>query len=187
MRALLLLTVVACTDPAEPPSTEPIGACNGMLTTEHATSASHVEPGSQISWTNNPPTGGTHFGVWGAWDRQYGDLPRGYWVHNLEHGGIVLAYHCTDACPEVVDSLVAAAKAMAPDPMCEGAVKKRVIITGDALLPDGVQVAAVAWNHAYTASCYDPYVETFAAEHYAKAPENFCSDGINLGGTLIEP
>lgn len=188
MKRLALLVIAACTDPADPPTTEPIGACDGKLVTEHNVSAIHVEVGSPIAWTNNPPTSGNHFGAWAAWDRQYGDLPRGYWVHNLEHGGIVLAYRCDQvACPETVDALLAAARAMAPDPMCTGNVSKRVIVTGDALLPDGVQVAALAWNHAYTASCYDPYVETFAAKHYAKAPENFCAEGVNVSGTAIDP
>jgi hypothetical protein len=167
--------------------TVPVGACNGRLTTERDTGAAHVPVGSQIEWTNNPPTSGTHFQIWAAWDRQYAALDRGYYVHNAEHGGIILLYRCDAGCPEVVDSLLAAARAMPADSSCSGAVTKRVIVTGDPLLPDDVQVAAVAWNHAYTASCYDPYVETFAREHYARAPEDLCADGANLGGTSIGP
>ena len=53
--------------------------------------------------------------------------------------------------------------------------------------PEGVQVAAAAWNHAYTASCFDDYVAQFAAEHYGQGPENLCGDGANMGGTPIEP
>ena len=108
-------------------------------------------------------------------------------MHNAEHGGIVLLYRCDAGCPDVVAQLVTAARNMAADSSCTSPITKRVIVAPDPLLPDGVQVAAVAWNHAYTASCYDPYVETFARDHYAKAPENFCADGINLGGTLIGP
>jgi len=62
-----------------------------------------------------------------------------------------------------------------------------VIITSDPLLPPGVQVAAVAWDYAYTASCFDPYVGKFAKDHYAHAPENTCGDGATFGGTPIEP
>ena len=187
---LLLVTVVAagCTDP--PVTDEPmtVSPCNGMLTVEHDTSGAHVEPGTAIEWTNNPPTSGPHYPIWAAWDRQYQALDRGYYVHNAEHGGIVLLYRCDDGCPDVVDSLLAAARNMAPDPICASPITKRVIVTPDPLLPDGVQVAAVAWNHAYTASCYDPYVETFARQHYAQAPEDFCSEGaVATGGTPITP
>jgi hypothetical protein len=83
--------------------------------------------------------------------------------------------------------LLSVARAMPADPGCVAPVTKRVIVTGDSLLPPGVQVAAVAWNHAYTASCFDDYVATFAAEHYAMAPEDLCASGASLGGTLIGP
>ena len=184
---MLLAALAACSDPDVSTTTVPVGACDGLLTMQTGAIPAHVPMGTAIEWDHNPPPSGTHFQIWAAWDRQYTALERGYYVHNAEHGGIILLYRCDAGCPEVVDSLLAVARGMPDDPMCTGAVTKRVIVTGDPLLPDGVRVAAVAWNYAYTASCYDPYVETFATEHYAKAPENFCSDGANLGGVLIGP
>ncbi|MGE0872975.1 MAG: hypothetical protein AB7P03_30770 [Kofleriaceae bacterium] len=38
----------------------------------------------------------------------------------------------------------------------------------DDQLPDGVQVAAVAWGKIYTASCVDRSLATFASENYAR-------------------
>jgi hypothetical protein len=183
--AAAALALAGCPDPSK--TTKHVGACDGMLTIESDTSAAHVDTGTNIEWTNNPPTSGPHYPTWAGWDREYTALDRGYYVHNAEHGGIVLLYHCDPDCPDVVASLVAAARNMAPDPMCQSPITKRVLVAPDPLLPDGVQIAAVAWNHAYTASCYDAYVETFARDHYADAPEDFCSDGINLGGTLLDP
>jgi hypothetical protein len=185
-RLLLLILSAACSEPSSETQMM-VSPCDGMLTIESDTSGEHVESGTQIEWTNNPPTSGPHFPAWAGWDREYTTLPRGYYVHSAEHGGIVLLYRCDAGCPDVVAQLVTAARNMAPDSSCTSPITKRVIVAPDPLLPDGVQVAAVAWNHAYTASCYDPYVETFARDHYAKAPENFCADGINLGGTLITP
>lgn len=167
--------------------TTPIGACDGQLTVESDTSGEHVPMETIIEWTNNPPTSGPHYPLWAAWDRHYPELPRGHYVHNAEHGGVVLLYRCDASCPDVVDALLAIARDMPADPTCTSPVTKRVIVTSDPLLPDGVQVAAVAWNHAYTASCVDAYLETFVREHYRKAPEDFCIDGANLGGTLITP
>lgn len=185
-RLVVLVLVVGCSD--EPSATTiAVGACDGKLTVERDTSAEHVEDGSVISWSNNPPSSGAHYQSWAAWDRQYPELPRGNYVHNAEHGGVILLYHCDPECPEVVDALLAVARGMPADSMCTAPITKRVIVTSDPLLPAGIQVAAVAWNHAYTATCYDDYVATFASEHYAMAPENFCSNGVNLGGTLIGP
>lgn len=185
--ALFLLAMTACSDPAEQPSTTMIGSCDGMLKVEANGAAAHVPMGSPIEWTNNPPTGGDHFPIWGAWDREYAELPRGNYVHNLEHGGIVLLYRCDAGCPDVVAQLLDSARRMPADSACASPVTRRVIVTSDPLLPDGVQVAAVSWNHVFTAGCYDSYVDTFASEHYGQAPEDFCTGGANLGGTLISP
>jgi hypothetical protein len=187
MRALLVIPVlVACSDPPAK-ETISVGPCDGTLTIERDSSGAHVDTGTTIEWTNNPPTTGSHFPAWAAWDREYTALSRGYYLHNAEHGGIILLYRCDAGCPDVVAQLMAAARNMAPDTSCASPITKRVIVAADPDLPAGVQVAAVAWMNAYTASCYDSYVETFAREHYAKAPEDFCSDGINLGGTRISP
>lgn len=183
----LLLLLAGCSDPATPPTMEMVGGCDGMLVEVANDSAVHVPVSSPITWPSNPPTGGPHYPIWAGWDRQYAQLERGYYVHNAEHGGIVLLYHCDPECPDVVAQLVADAQAMRVDTSCTAPITKRVIVTSDPLLPDGVQVAAVAWNFAYTASCYDPYVQTFAREHYAHSPENICADGANLGGTPLNP
>ena len=87
----------------------------------------------------------------------------------------MLLYRCDDGCPDVVAQLLDVARRMPSDSACAAPVTKRVIVTSDPLLPDGVQVAAVSWNHVYTAACYDPIVETFANEHYGQAPEDFCT------------
>lgn len=185
-RALALALLAACGSEPSSTTTPVGGSCDGMLTVEKDTSGEHVAMSTQIEWTNNPPTSGPHYDFWAAWDRQYTELPRGHWVHNAEHGGVILLYNCTD-CPDVVDGLLGVARAMPGDPMCAAPVTKRVIVTSDSYLPPGVQVAAVAWNHAYTASCFDDYVARFAAEHYAQAPENLCANGASLGGTPIGP
>ncbi|HSD89542.1 MAG TPA: DUF3105 domain-containing protein [Kofleriaceae bacterium] len=182
-----LLLLAGCSDPATPPVMMMVGGCDGMVVEVANDSAVHVPVSSPIVWPSNPPTGGPHYPIWAGWDRQYAQLDRGYYVHNAEHGGIVLLYHCDPECPDVVAQLVADAQAMRADTSCTAPVTKRVVVTSDPLLPVGVQVAAVAWNFAYTASCYDPYVQTFAREHYAHSPENTCADGANLGGTLLNP
>ena len=60
----------------------------------------HVDSGNRVRFTNCPPASGRHFnasgvgpirpGVYGPEDKT---TPQG-WIHNLEHGAIVLLYNC---------------------------------------------------------------------------------------------
>ncbi len=188
MLAISLL-LAACGDDMQQtgPSTIMVGGCDGVQTTVDGEPGIHMPQGSEIVWSTNPPVTGAHYPVWAAWDRDYPMLERGFYVHNAEHGGIVLLYNCPAGCPDVVTQLEDVVRAAAVDAGCTAPVRNRMIVTSDPLLPDGVQVAAVAWRTLYTASCFDPYVQTFAKIHYNRAPEDLCNEGIGLGGTFIEP
>lgn len=65
--------------------------------------AGHVAEGSQVAYGTRPPTSGAHYP---AWYPTYGvveqPVPPGTWLHNLEHGAVVLLYNCPEACPELV-------------------------------------------------------------------------------------
>lgn len=182
---LAVLSFTACSE--EPHGTRSVGACDGMVTDVPSESGVHVPAGSTIEWSTNPPATGAHYPTWAGWDRQYLDLPRGTWMHNLEHGGVVVLYNCPDGCPDVVDQLLEVARAAPADPTCAAPVTKRIIVAPDPLLPDGVQIAAVAWNTFYTASCFDAYLQTFVDTHFRHGPEDTCADGVSIGGTLINP
>jgi hypothetical protein len=66
----------------------------------------HVPEGSPIEYRTRPPTAGAHYPV--PYSR-YGVVEEpvspGYWVHNLEHGTIVLLYRCPEGCPALVAQL----------------------------------------------------------------------------------
>jgi len=161
-------------------------ACDGVVRSVSGEPALHVPIGSSITWSTNPPATGMHYPIWARWDTHYTSLERGFWVHNAEHGGVILLYNCPQGCPEVVDALLEVARGVAPDGSCQAPVRNRVLVVADPLLPEEVQVAAVGWNATYTASCFDPYIGTFAAQRYGKGPEDICRDGASLGGTFIE-
>jgi len=185
MRWLLLL-VAAC---GETPPTGPrhVGGCDGLETDIASEPGAHVAVGTQIAWSSNPPATGAHYPVWTQYDRTYTALDRGYWMHNAEHGAVILLYNCPAGCPEIVDGLVAVVKGMAIDHSCVSPLRQRALVAADPLLPSDVTVAAVAWDVTYTATCVDPYLSTFAIDHYNHAPEDLCGDGIDLGGTFIAP
>lgn len=63
----------------------------------------HVDPPVQVTYMHSPPTSGCHYNL------GYGDapiqagvynqaVPNEYWVHNLEHGYIVVLYNCPSGC-----------------------------------------------------------------------------------------
>ena len=66
----------------------------------------HVDVGKAIQYAEYPPTSGQHWPVVAKWGVVYPEaLPDEVYVHNLEHGGIVLLYKCATPCPEVVPQL----------------------------------------------------------------------------------
>ena len=68
--------------------------------------ADHVPDGSPIAYGSRPPTSGAHYPApypnYGVVEQP---VPPGNWVHNLEHGAIVLLYHCPQGCPDLVAKL----------------------------------------------------------------------------------
>ena len=62
----------------------------------------HVSEGSNPTYSTNPPASGDHYPVWSRYGVFREPVEPGYWVHNLEHGAIVLLYSCSNNCDTVV-------------------------------------------------------------------------------------
>jgi hypothetical protein len=142
--------------------------------------ATHVPIPSNIQWDSNPPSSGPHYPIWAAYQAYTTPVPRGYYVHDLEHGGIVFLYNCGDAgCPDIESALQATSDAIPDDPLCTSAgqgVRVRTVITPDPLID--TPVAAAAWGWVYKAPCADlPTLRDFALTHYGHGPETLCTDG----------
>jgi hypothetical protein len=66
----------------------------------------HVVQGTQITYMHNPPTSGCHNSLGsgtaplkpGIYTASNTKLTPEYWVHNLEHGYIVVSYNCPTGC-----------------------------------------------------------------------------------------
>jgi hypothetical protein len=137
----------------------------------------HVAVGSAITWAHNPPTGGAHYPIWAAYRAYTTAVPRGYWVHNLEHGGIVLVYR-PDAPAALAAQLGDAYQMIQNDPYCAsaGLLTKRALLTPDPDLADPIAVAAANW--ALQGTCVDASaILGFVAAHRNMARENICDDG----------
>jgi hypothetical protein len=103
----------------------------------------HVPEGTPILYKHNPPASGSHFPSPQDWGVYQQAVQPGYWVHNLEHGGVVFLYDCPTGCPDVVTMLDNAAKTFPKDKF--GEIK--LVVTPYSGLPNGVKVSAMAWDY----------------------------------------
>lgn len=102
----------------------------------------HVAEGSAINYKNNPPSSGPHYPSpqnWGIYDKA---VPAGYFVHNLEHGGVVVLYDCPNGCAATVDVLKKAFDTFPKDKFNE----VKLVGTSYHGLPGGAHVALLAWD-----------------------------------------
>lgn len=188
--AFLPAVVVACSSSSPQGGAEDAGASDvGVVETRPDASCmvkvdqwpdmggAHVPIGTNVTYNSNPPSSGPHYPVWAAFQEFTTPVPRSYYVHDLEHGAIVLLYNCASPCPDIVQGLRDAAAAIPDDPLCAGSgVRARVVITPDPLI-DG-PVAAAAWDFTYNAACLDAATLTqFARDHYGHGPESVCGNG----------
>jgi hypothetical protein len=143
--------------------------------------ASHEGP-PPGGWGSNPPSSGSHCDEWGRY-AVYGSarpLARCNYVHNLEHGAVVLLYNCPQGCAGIVSTLQALMQRAPPDPDC---ARKRIILTPDRDLD--VPVAAAAWGYTWRSRCLDQTAQDslvlFIKDHVGSrgiAPEaRVCADG----------
>src|SRR5688572_29274495 len=67
--------------------------------------AFHIEFGETATYEHYPPSSGLHYGQILDWGFYEDPVPPEYWVHSLEHGGIVILYQCPSDCTEVQDAI----------------------------------------------------------------------------------
>jgi Protein of unknown function (DUF3105) len=164
-----------------PPPLTDAGECHALVEAPSVIPSNHLDEGTPIGYTSNPPSSGPHYPRWANFQEYTSPVPPGYLVHSLEHGAVLLAYKCDalDAgdCNEVVAALRGVRDSLATDPTCDPSIRVRIIIAPMPTLD--VPVAAAAWGFTYKAQCVDvPSLTQFVQEHYAKGPEDFCSPGI---------
>ena len=191
-----LLCVAACDDAAVNvnPDTQGGATVDGAAASDAATTGcnpritKHADQGGvhiaeaaydPAVYNSNPPSSGPHCGVWGAYTTfDAKPLPRCNYIHNLEHGAVVLLHNCADGCNDVKAAFASLVESFQGERSCPS---KRFVITPDRDL--ATKVAAAAWGWTFTADCLDAdaltVLATFADDHYNKAPEDVCSGGFS--------
>lgn len=153
-------------------------SCGTTVATFALEASPHVAACSVVNYSTNPPTSGPHYPSWAAFKVYTQPVPRGFYVHAMEHGAVVIAYNCPTNCDAEVAALVAYLDSRPADPLCTLPLKNRFIVTPDPLLD--VPFAAAAWGASLKSQCFDlAALGTFIDQYYAKAPENFCFDGFD--------
>ncbi len=97
----------------------------------------------------------------------------------MEHGAVVIGYRCEGGCDAELAQLAAFLDARPADPMCTPPLRARIIVTPDPELDQRFGVSA--WGALLKSDCLDfTALGAFLDAHYAKAPENFCFDGVDV-------
>lgn len=138
-----------------------IGACGGSPSTPEGIGTvvtvpneghQHVPVGTEISYKHNPPASGSHYPS----PAPYGVYPDpvlpGYWVHDLEHGVVVVLYKCPEA-PASCAGLQAQMRGLYEHTPPEKYGERKILITPYPKLD--VPVAAVSWDHVLKLQSFD--------------------------------
>jgi hypothetical protein len=134
------------------------GACEETLPV-----ASRLHVLGPVDYGTEPPVGGPHSQCWADWGVHSDVVPEPRWVHNLEHGGVVLLYHCEMGCDAERGQLADFVSGHG-----------RTLLTEDPKLP--ARFAIVAWEHRLVGDCVDlAAYQTFYEVHVLQAPESISS------------
>ena len=160
----------------------PTGPCDAVEQEQAIEGFEHIPVCSFVEYLTKPPSSGNHYPVWAAYKTYVAPIPEGFFVHNLEHGTIVLTYNCPDGCASDVAAAQAMLDSLPADPDCAAQaspVRRRSLMTPDPKLD--VPFAASAWGWTLRAKCFDSAAfQSFALRHYNQGREDICADGDDV-------
>jgi len=174
--------------PVAPLTATPVegSACNAVERTFQTTAITHLTPCAPVTVHTNPPAWGDHYSIFPQFGVYDYAIPRGFYVHSLEHGGVVFTYSCSDCGDDV-----AAAKSLiaenGPDAACctasgcSSSVTSQLSLTPDPGIPS--RWAASSWGATLTADCFEYDVfQNFIDAHRnsSVAPENANAVGAGI-------
>jgi hypothetical protein len=133
----------------------------------------HVQAGTPVAYQHQPPTSGSHYSQTGvapaAW-QTIGTLQPEVWVHNLEHGGIVVLYNCPGGCDDLQKQLTTYVNSIVPAEPQYGEYK--IIMSPYSEGMGTHKVAVLAWDRIEFLDGYDQArITQFYEAHVDKGPE----------------
>ncbi len=127
----------------------------------------HVAQGSAISYAYNPPSSGPHYPSPTNWGFYKQAVPAGTWVHNLEHGGIVVLYQCSGTCTDVQAQLQTLYSQLPTESQFQ---ERKVVITPYPNLDHRLRIQAWGWTMPLD-TVDTQAIDAFYNEHVDKGPE----------------
>ena len=147
----------------------------------------HVAPPTKVTYEHNPPTSGCHYSLSSP---NPAPIPAGvytqhidpeHWVHNLEHGYIVVVYNCPQGCASDFQALRTWAAKQKPDPGLAALQQQNpsfVAYSKVLVIPWSFdhKFAVLSWDY------YDPMdsldtgeLQRFYDNHVGQSPESITS------------
>jgi hypothetical protein len=151
--------------------------CNVETVESPPTSFDHLLQCSEVTYDTNPPSGGSHYAIWPAFQSYDFPLPAGFVVHALEHGAVVFWYNCPEGCADEVAEVEAFIASLPDDPLCEGAsTPRRTVLVPYPEL--ATRWGASSWGFSLTADCFDAEAfGQFYTDHVGNGREALCAAG----------
>jgi hypothetical protein len=152
-----------------------LGAAGVMLYRPPATSQGrqvlvegqgHAQQGTPLTFRSRPPTSGNHYEQWSGYGVFENGVNPGNWVHNLEHGAIVVLYR-----PDLCDaSCVAQLREVYNNAPRSRFNNVKMIVTPYQDMDHAIAVVAWGWVDEMDAVDRDR-IYAFYREHVDKGPE----------------
>ena len=139
-------------------------------------STSHVAVGTVVRYNHNPPTSGCHYSTSvrpGAPVRAglYSTvIPREYWVHNLEHGYIVVLYNCPTGCAADLEALNVWYGALPADR--DGTPYAKVLVLPYTEMAPHIAMVSFNWYDHIDGPLDVGAVQKFYLNHVGNGPEH---------------
>lgn len=135
--------------------------------------ATHIPVGNEEygDWESLPASG-NHWGAWAMWGRVYpAPVLRGFYLHNLEHGGLVLSYGCASADESEACAAAEAELTELANTFGQG----RILVTPDPNQPEMFSVRG--WRWAFSSDCLNADAAlAFMKAHYRQGREDIDAD-----------
>jgi hypothetical protein len=173
--SLSIILALAC----KKDSIEECNSCGGECQQDALSNDGQDHQSGDLDYDDSPPASGDHNSCWSQWGIFTESVLPENWLHNLEHGGVVVLYNCPEGCSEEQSSLEEWAKTLAVG---------RVVLTPYSDMD--WQFAIVAWQHRLLLQCLDlEAMQAFYDANVGRAPENIieppppsCEDTAAGGG-----
>lgn len=158
------ITLVAISKSQKQPEEAVIGQAHESQGRKHIQSGAEHEP-----YNSDLPSSGPHYPSPAPWGISEQEVPDETFIHNLEHGGIVIAYQ-SDLPQEKIDQLKKVAQNLAVNDSPNAKKGFKVLLTPRSKNTKPVQLAG--WTYTLNLDSVDEdKITKFYRQHLNKAPE----------------